>query len=275
MTTTARGSNRLDRDVALDRHSATPLYRQLAEHLAAMIDAGDLTTGQRLPSEPELMARYGIGRVTVRQAIELLKQSGKLTVHRGKGTFVATKVVRHDLDALQGFYQSLRNQGIEPRTTLLEWQTDGGHDHGDLPAGLHLPVRLRRLYAIDDQPFAVVTGYLPPAAASLNETKVARLSVYEILTRFMGTSVEYAEVTIRCERAPRDIARLLGLPRAGMTLLMERQSFDPAGVPCEYMRIHIVPERYEFRLRVKGQFELARGVQQVPSSMQSHEKERP
>jgi GntR family transcriptional regulator len=251
---------------ALDRYSAEPLYRQLADQLAAAMASGELAVGQRLPSEPELMARYGIGRVTVRQAIELLRQSGKLTVQRGKGTFVAARVVRHDLDALHGFYDALRLQGIEPRTTLLTWQPAGGIDHPDLPAGLQLPARLQRLYAIEDQPFAVVTGYLPPAASQLTKEAVARLSVYDILDRVLNIRVDQAEVTIRCEAAPSDIARQLKLPRGGMALVMSRQSLDSQGQTCEFMRIHIVPQRYEFRVRVQGRFDLARAVRQVPPS---------
>lgn len=251
-------------DLPLARDRAEPLYRQLADQLAAAMDSGELVVGERLPSEPALMVRYGIGRITVRQAIDLLRRSGRLTVQRGKGTFVAARVVRHDLDALHGFYDALRRQGIEPRTSLLAWQPEGGVDHPDLPSGLQLPARLQRLYAIEDQPFAVVTGYLPAGACSLSRDEVARLSVYEILEQRMSTRVDQAEVTIRCEVAPTDIARQLKLPRGGMALVMARQSFDARGQTCEFMRIHIVPQRYEFGVRVQGAFDLARAVRQVP-----------
>jgi GntR family transcriptional regulator len=257
----------------LNKQSAVSLYRQLAERLLAQIDSGVLTEGQRLPSEPELMKQYGIGRITVRQAIELLREKNKVTVHRGKGTFVASKVVRHDLDELQGFYQALRSQGIEPVTSLIEWAPQIQDWTDEIPPELNLPVKLRRLYSVDDKPFALVTGYLPPEAGALTKAKVERLSVYEILEQFIGVKVKFADVTIRCENASRDIAKLLNLPKAGMTLLMERRSYDQTGSVCEYMRIHIVPERYEFRLRVKGQFELARGVHQVSSSKQDYEME--
>jgi GntR family transcriptional regulator len=261
----------------LDRDSAEPLYRQLADLLAAAMSTGELAVGQRLPSEPELMERYGIGRITVRQAIELLRQSGKLTVQRGKGTFVAARVVRHDLDSLHGFYDSLRLQGIEPHTTLLAWQPTGGVNHPDLPPDLDLPARLQRLYAIEDKPFAIVTGYLPAGASKLKQSEVARLSVYDILDQVLGTRVDQAEVTIRCEAAPGEIANQLNLPRGRMALVMERQSLNSRGQPCEFMRIHIVPQRYEFRVRVQGQFDLARAVRQViPSrnaiNRSNHEK---
>ncbi len=250
---------------ALARHSEMPMYKQLAAYLLECIASGELKPGQRLPSEPELMAAYGVSRVTVRQAIALLTRSGKTSAHRGKGTFVAGRTVRHDLDALQGFYESLRSQGVEPQTRLVEWSPSGGSLDDALPAGLDLPVRLRRAYAMDGQPFAVVTAYLPSQAASIGRTRAEHLTVYDILGQYMGLAVQRAEVTIQCCRAPRDVAALLGVPTGSMVLLMGRQSFAD-NRPCEFMQIHILPERYEFRLQVKGQLELARGIHQVPSS---------
>jgi GntR family transcriptional regulator len=244
----------------LDREAAQPLYKQLAAHLLDEIDGGRLAPGMRLPAEPELMQRHGVSRVTVRQAIALLARGGRLVAQRGKGTFVAGAVVRHELDSLQGFHDALRSQGIEPKTRLVEWSAQAGALDADLPPGLQLPVRLRRLYLVDERPFAVVTGGLPAAAAPLGRARAARLNVYEILSQFMGVKVDHADVSIRSERAPRDIQALLGLPRSSMVLLMQRQSFDRQGRPCEFMRIHIVPERYEFRLRVHGGVEIARAV---------------
>jgi len=253
---------------ALDRASVEPLYRQLANTLLRLIDTGELAAAQRLPSETSLMAQYGVSRITVRQANELLVRHGKVTAHRGKGTFVTGRVVHHDLDALQGFYAALRSQGIEPKTSLIEWSEDAGALDEQKPKSADLPVRLKRLYSVDDRPFAMVVGYLPAAAAALGKARAERLSVYEILADFMGVRVARASVAIRCERASSEVACWLGLKKADMVLVMERQSFTSNDQACEFMRIYILPERYEFRLKVTGPFEIARAVHQVPSTLQ-------
>lgn len=250
----------MPRQPPLDRNLAQPLYQQLASQLLRDIESGRLSAGARLPSESELMEIHGISRITVRQAIAMLSRADKLVAQRGKGTFVAGSLVRHDLHALQGFYESLRSQGIEPHTTLVEWSPAADVRADGLPPRLHLPVRLRRLYSVDERPFAVVTGWLPQRAAEVGRERAARLKVYEILSQLMGLKVDHSDVAIRCERAPKDIAQLLDLPRGSMVLLMERQSFDAEGRTCEFMRIHIMPQRYEFRLRVHGEVELARAV---------------
>ena len=244
----------------LDRAAASPLYRQLAAQLLHQVQAGRLGAGQRLPSEAELMAAHGVSRVTVRQAIALLVRGGKLVTQRGKGTFVAGTVVRHELQAQRGFQESLRSQGIEPHTTLVEWSTEPGERKPSSPHGAQLPVYLRRLYAVDERPFAVVSAWLPAAAAQVGRARAARLNVYQILSQFIGAAVDHADISIRSERAPRDIGQLLALPKSSMVLVMERQSVDREGRALEFMRIHITPERYEFRLRVHGEVELARAV---------------
>ena len=261
------GNNNFPPGIVLDRSSSEPLYRQLANILQRMIDSGELAAGQRLPTETELMGRFGVSRITVRQANELLVRQGKVTAHRGKGTFVAKRVMLHDLDALQGFHAALRSQGIEPQTTLLEWAVDAGGLQDQRPAGADLPVRLKRLYSIDGRPFALVVGHLPEAAAALEKARAERLSAYEILAEFLGVRVARASLAIRCERAPKDVATLLGLKKTDMVLVMERLSFSSSDQPCEFMLIYILPERYEFRLKVTGPFEIARALPLIPSSM--------
>jgi GntR family transcriptional regulator len=82
-------------------------------------------------------------------------------------------------------------------------------------------------------------------------------------------------LAIRCERAPAVVARALQLGRADTVLVMERQSFatghDGGHTPCEFMRIHIVPERYEFRLQVSGPLEIARSVSRVTAAAVDHD----
>ena len=53
-----------------------------------MIHSGEWPLQQRIPSEPELMARLGVSRGTLREAVKALAHSGMLEVRRGDGTYV-------------------------------------------------------------------------------------------------------------------------------------------------------------------------------------------
>jgi GntR family transcriptional regulator len=245
------------------RDSAQPLYQQLAALLARRIDDGEFASRSRLPSEPELMAAHGVSRITVRQAIALLARNGRVVAKPGKGTFVLGPMMRHDLGPLRGFYDALREQGLDPQTELLAFSPSSGRADRALPEGLDLPVSLRRRYLLDGQPFALVEAWLPAAAAALGDKRAARLTVYEILEKFLGERIAGADVSIRCQPAPRDIAGHLGLRSAAAVLVMERRSHARSGRVLEFMRIHIVPERYEFRLGVSGPLEIANALRPV------------
>ena len=72
-----------------DKKSSVPLYKQLAEELRQKIRSGELAVGEKLASESEMIKEYGVGRLTVRNALALLVNEGILTKSQGKGTFCA------------------------------------------------------------------------------------------------------------------------------------------------------------------------------------------
>ena len=71
-----------------DPQSAAPLYRQLADHLSALIEAGRLPPGERIPPSRELAAALGLSRNTVSRALDALAAAGLIEPHVGRGTFV-------------------------------------------------------------------------------------------------------------------------------------------------------------------------------------------
>jgi GntR family transcriptional regulator len=77
-----------DRSGRINHGSSKPVPAQVAADIEADIDAGRLAPDTRLPSETELAAQYGVARVSVRRAIDQLRQRGKLVTFQGKGTYV-------------------------------------------------------------------------------------------------------------------------------------------------------------------------------------------
>ncbi len=82
-----------------------PLYIQLRDTLEAEIRAGRYAAHQRLPSERELSAKFGVSRMTARQALLEMARNGAIYTRAGKGTFVAEPKIDQQLQALTGFSQ--------------------------------------------------------------------------------------------------------------------------------------------------------------------------
>lgn len=66
----------------------TYVYVQLADHIEARIQAGELRSGARLPNEMEMVEEYHVGLSTVRRAIAELRARELVQTVPAKGTFI-------------------------------------------------------------------------------------------------------------------------------------------------------------------------------------------
>ncbi|MDT9696771.1 GntR family transcriptional regulator [Streptomyces sp. P17] len=71
------------------------LYQQVAAAIREAILSGEFAPDALLPSESQLMARYGVSRPTVRNAIAALRAEGLIDVRHGKGSFVRSSGQPH------------------------------------------------------------------------------------------------------------------------------------------------------------------------------------
>lgn len=74
------------------------LAQEVAEVLQHSIERGAFALNEKLPTEPELMQKFNVGRSTVREAIKYLSQSGFIHVQQGVGTFVISNSSNSFLD---------------------------------------------------------------------------------------------------------------------------------------------------------------------------------
>lgn len=103
----------------LNPASPIPLCHQLAEIISDRIRSGHYRPGEAIPPETALADRYGIGRPTVRQAMDLLVQKKLIVRKRGSGTFVQPPVPRVDLFSLAGTSRAFSTRGIDIEKILV------------------------------------------------------------------------------------------------------------------------------------------------------------
>ena len=110
-------SNLLD---VINRYADRPIYRQLSDLLEARF-VEEARPGDRLPSEAELSEQFDVNRLTVRRALNELNQRGLIETVHGKGSFVASPVVRYDISAGRdaSFTRSMRELGHRVGIRLL------------------------------------------------------------------------------------------------------------------------------------------------------------
>jgi GntR family transcriptional regulator len=201
-------------------------YRDIAENLRDRVAAGEFGAGRLLPSEAELSDRYGASRVTVRRALELLRDEGLIDARQGLGWFVATDPLRQTLGRLATIEAQLAESGWRPERRILEFEFTRAD--GDVRAvlGVEQVLRVRRVNLADDEPFAVVTVWCPADLGNrLSRADVERSPFYELL----GVRLGGATQTIAAAAVEADDARLLRIPRASPVLKCRRVTRDVDG----------------------------------------------
>jgi GntR family transcriptional regulator len=74
--------------LAVDRWDPAPLYVQLADVIRGQIERGELVPRQPLPSESYLVGEHGVGRGTVRRAMDVLRSEGIIVTIPQRGSYV-------------------------------------------------------------------------------------------------------------------------------------------------------------------------------------------
>ncbi|MER8234747.1 GntR family transcriptional regulator [Streptomyces sp. NPDC101490] len=69
-------------------HAPHAPYMAVLAELSADIKAGAYRPGDKIPSDAELVKRFGVARMTVRRAVGILRERGVVRTEWGKGTFV-------------------------------------------------------------------------------------------------------------------------------------------------------------------------------------------
>ena len=218
-------------------------YQQIAEHLRARVLAGEFAAGRMLPSESELSAEFDASRVTVRRALELLRDEGLVDARQGFGWFVAGDPLRQPLGRLATIEEQMAESGVVSERRILEFAFERAPKFVAKVLNTQQVLRVKRLNMADGEPFAIVTVWCPAELGQhLSRRDVEQSPFYELLDiRLQG-----ATQTIGADAASVDDAKLLQIPAGSPVLRCERVTSDTSARAVLLSR-HVFPaHRTEF-----------------------------
>ncbi len=226
-------------------------YAELADLLRARIAAGDTGPGGALAGELELAREYGTSRVTVRRALDRLRQEGLVVARRGAGWFVAVDPVRQPLGRVTTVEAALEAAGAQPGRRVVAF----GFVEALAPvaAALDVPVdtevlRVERVNLADDKPFAAVTVWVrADLGADLSRADVERSPFYDLLP-VRGVELTHAHQTITAVLADAAVARALDCVAGDPLLLVRRVTYDATDRPALYSEHRYPSERTAFEI---------------------------
>lgn len=106
----------------IDRKSGEPIHNQIYERLRDNIIRGVWKPGDQLPTEPELMGRFQVSRITVRQAFEKLVSQNLVYRQQGRGTFVAHPSIESNTTRIIDFAEDMRQRNLRPSSRVINKQ---------------------------------------------------------------------------------------------------------------------------------------------------------
>ncbi len=238
----------------IDKESPLPIYYQLKEFLKESIEKGEWLPGQLIPSERELSERFGISRMTVRQAVTDLVRDGYLKRQRGKGTFVAEKKIERSLGLVTGFTEEMLLRGHVPGTEVKGFAV--------LPADPEMAqllqieegasiYEIKRLRLADGIPMAFETNYIPvERLPGLTKEKMER-SLFEYVENELSLTISHGRRNIEASIARKGESHILGIPEGSPVLLIRGITYFSDGKPMEIVKSIYRGDRYTFTVDLR------------------------
>lgn len=228
--------------------SQVSYYRQLYTILRREIMHGVWKPGERMPSEAELITTYGVSRITVRQAFDLLVYDGLVYRRRGSGTYVTVPLIEHGLNRIISFSEDMQRRGLHPGTEVLvsclEPASEDIAARLDILPDTELAV-LERLRLADGEPMSLERSHLVHHQChGLLDTDFSRATLHEVLRERYGIRLTRANQAVRAIAADKLLAARLHVHTGAPLFYIERVSFRQAGIPIEYLQVYHRGDRY-------------------------------
>ena len=213
-----------------------PKYQRIADGPRQRIARGHWPKDTRLPAAEALAAEFGVSRLTVRQAIDVLAREGLVEARQGSGTYVTAQAeqdrrlkVGTSLAALVELYRdtspeilTIAESSVPPRLAA----EDG------LPAPGY--VYMRRVHSRGGEPYCVIGIHLAEHVFRQHPERFRREVVIPILVGMRDPAIARARQTFTIGAADLDVARALGVP-LGSPVAEVRRVFTSADGTVIYL----------------------------------------
>lgn len=224
------------------------LHEQARRRIEQLIEERAIKSGERIPTETELATELKVSRTTIRSALKVLEQEGKIERTAGRGTILRQPRLGQLLGKLLGFGDEMKLRGLTPSTRLIEitQMMPSAPVKALLRLDDELLWRLRRVRCANGEPIAVETCSIPQSA--LTEQEAADLgngSLYELLAQH-GRAPVRGEQSVQAGLADAEEASFLNIEAGRPVLRFERLSFDENDRPIEFVMSTYRGDKYSF-----------------------------
>ncbi len=233
-------------------------YHQIYLVLREQLQEGRFAQG--MPAEVELARQFGVGRVTVRHALEQLVAEGLIVRVVGRGTFPKSsprasspRDVQAQPTRLAGLMENIVSASRSTTVKVLDWRTVAAPEA--VAAALQLDVgtpvkKAVRRRSSREGPLSYITTYMPlDLVSQISRSDLAGKPLLQLLEE-AGVELGRAQQTISARQADAVVAQELGVAIGSALLAVRRRVFDTQDRPVQWLEGLYRPDRYEYRMEV-------------------------
>lgn len=232
-----------------------PKYHQIYLVLRQQLDEGRYAAG--LPGELALTREFGVARVTVRRALELLAAEGLITRAPGRGTAVvqspAAEAPAASRAQITGLLENIVSMGLHTSVKVIACEvlpaSDAVARQLELAPGqpVHKAVRVRSTRA---GPLSHITTHIPAELAQgFGRRELTRKPIL-LLLEASGVVIGRATQSITARLADAGVAPLLGVTLGSPLLAVSRLVRDTADRPVQWLQGLYRPDRFEYQMQL-------------------------
>ena len=201
-------------------------YERIANDMKEKIESGVYKPNDQLPFEAEMCESYGVSRITVKKAMDLLVNEGLVVKRRGAGTFVKNITLMTDSE----HPYSTSNQ-------FSGFAHTEGHEEGDFV------YYIERTRCSEGEPYVVEYTYMPIEVIPGVKREVLENSIYEYISKDLGLKIKSAHRTVRATLPTEKEEEYLKVDHCFPILEVEQVAFLDDG------RFQIKTQRRQIRIK--------------------------
>jgi GntR family transcriptional regulator len=234
-----------------------PAYYQIKQTVRNWIIDKEFGPGEKILTENELAQKFGVSRITVRQAISQLIQEGFLVIKRGEGTFVTNNENLIGSFGLEftGFMDDLFYQVSKSKTKFVKITKVVAPRiiRERLELDEEKAIQIKRVRFLEGKPFAYTINYVPTEiGAKIHEKDLYNRPLLQVLEQDLGIRFKEAFQTIEASFSDQEVSAKLEIVPGSPILFVERLMYIANRKPVELVRSSYRGDLYKYIVRLKN-----------------------